>query len=247
MSTDSQYIPALEAMQQINMPPDVFVALLRSHEAELPLFRNDEEMTIRKAIENMDFRCMFWRNIHRKFYAKKLHNPHTCLRYFKLYLPQWEQFLAAHKNEIMFELPESEQAQPLPLEYVEQEPLALPSSQEPEQPEPQVQADNMEPVEEIVVPPDETPHLAQAEQGVEAHIAAWEAVMPQLTRKERLIAKVVIEKWRGKSHLDCYMAVYDDDCIAEDSKIKKIYRAKNAAIDIAERYALQMPPWSEQE
>lgn len=208
MNTDSQYITALEAMQQANLPPDVFVALLRSHETELPLFRNDEEMTIRKAIEHGDFRCIFWRDIHRKFYSKELQNADTYLRYFKLYLPQWQQFVATHKEEVSFDLPLAEG-----------------------------QGESLEPVEDAA---------AEAEAGVDAHIAAWEAVIPELTPKEQRIAKIVIEKWRGKSHLDCYMAVYGDACIEEDSKIKKISRAKNAAVVIARHYALEVPPWTDQ-
>ena len=221
MSTDSQYIPALEAMQQINMPPDVFVALLRSHEAELPLSRNDEEMTIRKAFEYADFRCMRWTDIHRKFYTKELQNADTYLRYFKLYLPQWQKFVVTHKEEIHFDLPLA----------VEQ---AVPQGGEP--PLPQVQLECSESIEDVV---------AGVEEGVEAHIAAWEAIIPKLAPKEQKIGKIVIEKWRGKSHRECYSAIIGHE-IKEDSKVRRINRAKVTAAEIAKRHGLTMPSWQSQ-
>lgn len=220
MSQSDKFITALDAMEQMDMSPIVFANLLRNHEKELPLYRNDEAMTmryflglepkekitIRDIIElfkyikfDIDFlyywllNCFFWRKMHIKFYTKELQNPDNYLCYFKIEHKKWDEFYSKYKNsDIAKNNNDNEQNKTDDIEY---------------------------------------------------KIKKWEEILHKLNYKEQGYAKIAIAKLQGKKHEDAYTFAYPDIQADPGSKKSNVRLAKKKVHALAIRNDLPMPEW----
>lgn len=89
---------------------------------------------------------------------------------------------------------------------------------------------------------DTVPDSEPARQGsVEQHIKAWTDTLPKLKGAELSAAKLAIEKWRGKSHVDAYKAAFPNGS-ANDPK-SFVSNKQAVAQKVAKNYGLTMPDW----
>jgi len=74
------------------------------------------------------------------------------------------------------------------------------------------------------------------------HIQAWESILPELTGAELTAAKLAIEKWYGKSHVEAFEAIRPGEKVQEPKNY--VSKKQEKAQTIALRYGLTMPPWN---
>ena len=79
--------------------------------------------------------------------------------------------------------------------------------------------------------------VLQAEVDTQQHIQSWEVILPKLTGVELAAAKLAIEKWKGKSHVEAFKAVRPDDNI--DDPKNYVNKKRETAAGIVERYNKQ--------
>jgi hypothetical protein len=76
------------------------------------------------------------------------------------------------------------------------------------------------------------------------HIAAWEALIQEgnLSSADKVAASLAIEKWRGKTHKECYVAVFPNKRIA--SPVECVSKKQHRVKKLSEKHELPMPKWS---
>lgn len=85
------------------------------------------------------------------------------------------------------------------------------------------------------------------EHDIHQDIAAWEAILPRLRGAKLNAAKLVIEKFRGKSHEKAYEAALPDGEAADnDGKKTYVRKAFEVAQQLAQEHNLRLPPWNSQ-
>lgn len=75
---------------------------------------------------------------------------------------------------------------------------------------------------------------------MENAIAKWEAVIPKLSKADKRVALLAIEKLKGKTHAEAYDAVFS---AVIKNKIEAVSKRKARAERIVKRYKLPMPKW----
>lgn len=88
--------------------------------------------------------------------------------------------------------------------------------------------------------------MLQPEISTQEHIQSWEAILPELSGAELIAAKLAIEKWSGKSHVEAFDAVRPGENVQDPKNY--VSKKKKTAASIAERYNKQghnliMPRW----
>jgi len=89
------------------------------------------------------------------------------------------------------------------------------------------------------IDPEPMPATADAQE----QIKKLEAILPSLSEARRMTAKLMIEKWKGQSHIEAYKAVYVGK--VEDGSAKTtVSRKRHKAIELVSEFeGLIMPPW----
>ena len=100
---------------------------------------------------------------------------------------------------------------------------------------------------ESVKPEDVAGDVLQVEERkTEKNIAEWQAILSNLNKKEKRAALIAIEKLKGSTHLEAYRAVMGDSA-SKDSARVYVSKQRNIALEIATKFKLYMPPWSDSE
>ncbi len=103
------------------------------------------------------------------------------------------------------------------------------------------QQSSFPPQQSSIEPAGDTPASPSAAIGVEEQIQAWTDILPNLRGAELTAAKLAIEKWRGKSHVEAYKAAIPNGC-ANDPR-EYVSKKKVTAEKVAADHHLVMPNW----
>lgn len=103
-------------------------------------------------------------------------------------------------------------------------------------------------MKEVGLPPQEKMPKVQSdnnitdkEKRIREHVEEWEAALPFLNGTALTAARLAIEKWKGKSHIEAFEATRPGDVVQDPKNF--VSKKRKEAEQIALQHGLTMPPW----